>query len=135
VVDDVPVLLNLIVGILKKANFSIIQAGGGVEALAKAGAHKGRIDLLLTDVQMPGVSGPDLGIALKQARPDMHVMLMSGLDRGDLLVLNYGWTFIQKPFIPIKLVELVRDVLSSPDKAQGSHQYDTHADEAEKKPA
>ena len=59
------------------------------------------------------MSGPDLGEALKKSRPDIHVMLMSGGAKGNLLVLNYGWAFIQKPFVPVKLVQMVTDVLHS----------------------
>ena len=84
--------------------------------------------MLLSDVQMPGMTGPDLGEALKKSRSDMRVMFMSGFSGGDLLVLNYGWAFIQKPFVPVKLLEMIDVVLHTPDKSQGSHQYDTRAD-------
>jgi hypothetical protein len=50
---------------------------------------------------------------------------MSGLPGGDLLVLNYGWAFIQKPFLVKKLVEMVSAVLDSPNRSQGSYGYDT----------
>ena len=78
-----------------------------------AADYAGRIDLLLSDVNMPEMSGPDLGDALKQARPDIHVMFMSGFSGGDLLVLNYGWAFIDKPSVPRQLVEMVNAVLHS----------------------
>jgi FixJ family two-component response regulator len=61
--------------------------------------------MLLSNVDMPLLSGPDLGETLKKARPDMHVILMSGGVKGSLLVLNYGWAFVQKPFVPTKLVQ------------------------------
>jgi hypothetical protein len=48
---------------------------------------------------MPGMTGPALGETLKAARPEIHVMLMSGQQDGNLLVLNYGWAFIRKPFV------------------------------------
>ena len=82
------------------------------------------IDLLLSDVQMPSMSGPALGETLKKHRPDLHIMLMSGLPGGNLLVLNYGWAFIEKPFLMGKLLEMINAVLHSPDKSQGSRQYD-----------
>jgi FixJ family two-component response regulator len=63
---------------------------------------------------MPGMSGPSLGTALKLTRPDLHVMFMSGFPGGDLLVLNYGWSYIEKPFVASKLLEMVNDVLHSP---------------------
>ena len=50
---------------------------------------------------------------------------MSGMTDGNLLVLNYGWAFIEKPFVAEKLLQMIDVVLHSPDKAQGSDQYDT----------
>ena len=73
---------------------------------------------------MPEMSGPELGELLKKTRPEVHVMLMSGFS-GDLLVLNYGWAFIEKPFLSKKLVEMVMEVLHTPDKSQGSKQFNT----------
>jgi DNA-binding NtrC family response regulator len=67
---------------------------------------------------MPLLSGPDLAEILKKARPDIRVMLMSGEAKGSLLVLNYGWAFIQKPFVRAKLVQMVTDVLHSPNRSQ-----------------
>jgi DNA-binding NtrC family response regulator len=78
---------------------------------------------------MPEMSGPDLGEALKKTRPDLHVMLMSGGANGNLLVLNYGWAFIQKPFVSIKLVQMVTEVLHSPDRSQpGGQEFDSRKD-------
>jgi hypothetical protein len=56
------------------------------------------------------------------------MMFMSGFTGGNLLVLNYGWAFIEKPFVPLKLLEMVDVVLHTPDKSQGSRQYDTRGD-------
>jgi hypothetical protein len=66
---------------------------------------------------------------LKKARPDLHVMLMSGGAKGNLLVLNYGWAFIQKPFVPVKLVQMITDVLHSTNRSQpGGQAFDTRED-------
>jgi two-component system, cell cycle sensor histidine kinase and response regulator CckA len=88
----------------------------------------GTIDLLLSDVDMPLMSGPDLGEKLKASRPKMHVMLMSGAANGSLLVLNYGWAFIEKPFLMKKLIDMVSEVLSSPDRAQSGKEFDSRKD-------
>jgi DNA-binding NtrC family response regulator len=78
---------------------------------------------------MPEMSGPDLGEAVKKVRPDIHIMLMSGGSQGNLLVLNYGWAYIQKPFVASKLVEMVTDVLHSPDRSQlGGQEFDSRKD-------
>ena len=76
------------------------------------------IDLLLSDVEMPGMSGPALGDVLKKARPDMHVMLMSGWLTENLPVISRDWAYIQKPFVPVKLVQMVNDVLHAPNRSQ-----------------
>ena len=88
-----------------------------------------KIQLLLSDVDMPLMSGPALGAELKKTRPDLHVMLMSGggID-GNLLVLNYGWAFIGKPFLIAKLIQMVTDVLHSPDRSQLGDEFDSRKD-------
>jgi two-component system cell cycle sensor histidine kinase/response regulator CckA len=128
VVDDTGPVLALCVAVLKAANFVVLQASSGPNAIRLAADYAGRIDLLLSDVKMPEMSGPDLGSALKRSRPDIHVMLMSGFPGGDLLVLNYGWAFIDKPFVAQKLVQMINVVLHTPNKSQGSRQYDTRVD-------
>ena len=131
VVDDDELVLKVVVAILKEARFRVLSACNGSKAIHLAGKHHGVIDLLLSDVDMPAMSGPDLGEALKVTRPDMHVMLMSGGDNGNLLVLNYGWAYIQKPFVRTKLVEMVTHVLNSPNRSQpGGQEFDSRKDVA-----
>src|ERR1700722_15239777 len=91
--DDTPLVTNAIVSILEAAPFIVLPACSGLDALKLATDHAGIIDLLLSDVNMPGMSGPDLGEFLKKTRPEMHLMFMSGFAGGDLLVLNYGWSY------------------------------------------
>ena len=128
VVDDTAVVLGVAVEVLKNANFNVLQADSGAGAIELAKNHVGKIDLLLSDVQMPGMTGPDLGTAIKLSRPDIHVMFMSGFTGGNLLVLNYGWSFIEKPFVSKKLLEMVNDVLHTPNKSQSPHEYDIRKD-------
>jgi DNA-binding NtrC family response regulator len=124
VVDDDQSVLKVVVAILERANFRVLSARSGAEAIKLAGETEQTIHLLLSDVDMPHMSGPDLGTALKKTRPDIRVMLMSGGDSG-LLVLNYGWAYLQKPFINERLVQMVTDVLHSPDRSQLGHEFDT----------
>jgi DNA-binding NtrC family response regulator len=129
VVDDDGTVRAVVVGILILAKFQVLSAKSGADAIVLAKKTKGRIDLLLSDLDMPLLSGPDLGEALKKARPDIHVMLMSGGANGSLLVLNYGWAFIKKPLVPAKLVQMVTDVLHSPNRSQlGGHEFDSRKD-------
>jgi two-component system, cell cycle sensor histidine kinase and response regulator CckA len=125
VVDDSDLVLKEVVDILLDSNFRVLQALDAYEAIGIADKYPGKIDLLLSDIRMPGMTGPDLSEHLKAGRPDLRVMLMSGMVGGDLLVLNYGWAFIQKPFVAKKLVQMINNVLHAPDRSQGSHGYDT----------
>ena len=125
VVDDDEAVLRVVVALLKAANFQVLSADDGPSAIELAEEDR-RIDLLLSDVDMPAMSGPDLGLTLKKSRPDLRVMLMSGGADGNLLVLNYGWTFIKKPFVSKRLVEMINNVLHSADRSQpGGHEFDT----------
>jgi DNA-binding NtrC family response regulator len=129
VVDDNEGNRELIVEILERQNFLVLSADSGPHAIQLATETDQRIDMLLTDVEMPHMSGPDLGETLKKVRPEIRVMLMSGGSSGNLLVLNYGWAYIQKPFIPKKLVEMVNDVLHSRNRSQlGGQEFDSRKD-------
>ena len=129
VVDDNELVLSVVVEILEREKFQVFSANSGPAALQLAEQTDRKIDLLLSDVEMPQMSGPDLGEALKKTRPDMHVMLMSGGDNGNLLVLNYGWAYIQKPFVAVKLVQMVNDVLHSENRSQpGGQEFDSRKD-------
>ena len=129
VVDDNAAVLKMVAEILGCANFQVLSGHDAATAIEIAKETEGRIDLLLSDVDMPAMSGPDLGLALKKTRPDLRVMLMSGGDNGNLLVLNYGWAFIQKPFVASKLVQMVNEVLHSTDRSQpGGQEFDSRKD-------
>jgi two-component system cell cycle sensor histidine kinase/response regulator CckA len=129
VVDDNETVLSIVVKILEVENFQVLSANSGPAALELAKQTDRKIDLLLTDVDMPEMTGPDLGEALKNSRPDIHVMLMSGGDNGNLLVLNYGWAFVQKPFVATKLVQMIKDVLHSENRSQlGGQEFDSRKD-------
>jgi two-component system, cell cycle sensor histidine kinase and response regulator CckA len=128
VVDDNESVLGVVVAILKTENFRVLSADSGPAALRLAETES-TIDLLLSDVEMPEMSGPELGEQSKKTRPDLHVMLMSGGNKGNLLVLNYGWAYIQKPFVVVKLVQMINEVLHSENRSQpGGHEFDSRKD-------
>ena len=105
----------LIARSLTGAGYTVLEAASGDEALLVARAHAGEIDLLLTDVVMPGISGPVLAEQLTRSRPAMRVILMSGYS--DDAVGRHGVqaagtvAFIQKPFSMEALAGRLRDVL------------------------
>jgi two-component system, cell cycle sensor histidine kinase and response regulator CckA len=124
VVEDTALVLKTVQLILEKANFTVLAAAGANEAMELARDAK-TIDLLLSDVMMPNMSGPDLALKLKESRPDMRVMLMSGFPNGAMLVLNYGWYFIEKPFVSAQLVTKINEILQEENRDQGTDHFDT----------
>jgi hypothetical protein len=129
VVDDNGAVLRVVATILENAHFRVLSANSAAAALRLAEVTDENIDLLLSDVEMPQMSGPDLGELMKKTRPDLHVMLMSGGANGNLLVLNYGWAYIQKPFVPERLVQMVTEVLHSRNRSQlGGQEFDSRKD-------
>jgi DNA-binding NtrC family response regulator len=131
VVDDDEMVLKVVVAILERANFRVLSAHSGADAMKLAEETDQKIHLLLSDVDMPLMSGPELGQTLKKIRPDMRVMMMSGGANG-LLILNYGWAYLQKPFLRVKLVQMVTDALHSADRSQLGHEFDRRKDTAAK---
>jgi len=127
VVEDHPVVLEAVRSILERAGFRVLTAASSVEAIKLERKFDETIHLLLSDVMMPDMSGPAIAKILKIYRPGMRVMLMSGYSGGDLLILNHGWHFIEKPFLPAQLIEKVNGVLHTPENSQGDDHYDTSA--------
>lgn len=125
VVEDTPVVLATVASILQRAGFEVLSASTPAGAIQIEEEFHGTIHLLLSDVMMPDMAGPDLAKLLKQSRPEMRVMLMSGYPDGGMLVLNYGWYFIQKPFVPAQLVMRINEVLHAADRSQGADHFET----------
>jgi DNA-binding NtrC family response regulator len=132
VVDDDEAVLETVAKLLEIADFRVLVACSGAAAVELALATQGEIHLVLSAVDLPEMSGPDLGNALKKTRPNIHVMLMSGQENGNLLVLNYGWAYIQKQVVAQKLVQMVSSVLHSPDRSQLGDEFDSAKDNGHK---
>ena len=109
--DDNGQLQKSVAALLRKFGYRVILASDGKDALQKAREFEGVIHLLLSDVEMPGMTGIELAIQLNQERPDTKVLLISGLAAG-MLVLNNGWSFLSKPFVSDMLRNRIRDFLS-----------------------
>jgi DNA-binding NtrC family response regulator len=124
VVEDDAAILRLVQVILEEAGFEVLAASSAEKAMRVAAQFSRTIHLLLSDVMMPDMCGPDLADVLKQRRPEMRVMLMSGYADGAMLVLNHGWHFIQKPFLPTALRGRVTDVLHTNVRDQGTDHFD-----------
>jgi PAS domain S-box-containing protein len=117
VVEDSDSLRQLACEILAENGYEVLEARSGAAALERAGRHPGRIDLVLTDVVMPGMSGRELAEKLAETRPAPRVIFMSGYTDEAVVrhgVLAEGTAFIQKPFQLVTLLSKVRDVLDRP---------------------
>jgi PAS domain S-box-containing protein len=117
VVEDEATVRTLCVRILERLGYKVPQAQNGAEAIAVARGYGGRIDLLLTDVVMPGMNGADLANQLVLHHPEMKVLFTSGYTDDAIVrhgVLDEGVSFIGKPYTPLALARKVREVL---DKA------------------
>ncbi len=114
VAEDEGQLRRLTANMLRRAGYTVLEAPNGEEALAVAEAHKGTLDLLLTDAVMPGILGPDLARHLKRSRPTLAIVLMSGYtgtvatDHG---MLEREGVFLQKPFAKQLLLSAIREAL------------------------
>jgi CheY-like chemotaxis protein len=117
VVDDEPVVRGMMTRALREAGYEVLEAEDGAGALARARSHRGPIQVLVTDLAMPGLRGRELARTLAQGAPDLRVLFVSG-HAGDeverLGLLEAGRPFLAKPFPPELLMERVRDLLTAP---------------------
>jgi signal transduction histidine kinase len=123
VVDDEPIVRALVVSTLKREGYRVLDADSGAEALRIAASVPGRIDLLLTDASMPGMSGADLATQLARSRRELRVLVMSGYTADPVAVdgLCEPVALLAKPFTPRDLRRKIRDVLGTlPREGRGT---------------
>jgi signal transduction histidine kinase len=121
VVEDEDMVRELVMEGLKRDGYTILAAGGGNEAIATAGKFEGQIDLLLTDLVMPGMNGMELARRLMLARPEMKVICMSGHSEEAIERFQEMGTrasFLQKPITPSILSRKVREVIDTPSRPE-----------------
>ena len=115
-VEDEAVVRRLVAEILKTSGYTVLQAGDGPSALELLRRHTAPIELLVTDVVMPGMSGPEVAQAVVSMRPGTHVLYTSGYTDsaiGHHGVLEPGVAFLQKPFSATDLTSKIRAVLDA----------------------
>ncbi len=114
IVDDEPEIRALARDILEANGYTALEAGDGEDALIVAEHYAGPIHMVLTDVVMPNLSGPDMAEKVKSLRHDAKVVFMSGYTSdviGQYGVLRSGAPFVAKPFSPDGLARKLREVL------------------------
>jgi CheY-like chemotaxis protein len=114
VVDDDPMMLDVLSRILQRENFDLLMASGGPEMIQKLAEHSGHVDLLVTDYAMPDMQGRQLAEHVRQRFPAVKVLYQTGFS--DMLFencteLEEGAAFLEKPFTARGLREAARLVL------------------------
>jgi CheY-like chemotaxis protein len=113
-VEDADALRVMIGEVLGDAGYTVLEASNPLDALKRAEDHVGPLHLAITDVIMPGMSGPDLAARLEAVRPGLRLVYMSGYTDeaiGHHGVLEEGTHFLQKPFTADALLRKLRHVL------------------------
>ena len=121
-VEDAAPVRTLARKSLESCGYRVLDAADGRAALELSAGHAGGIDILVTDVVMPGMSGRELAERLAPLRPGMRVLYTSGYTDDAMVhqgVLRSGVAFLQKPFVPESLARKVREVLDG-EKGAGS---------------
>ena len=116
VLEDEARVRKLVCEVLAARGYHVLEAVRGQEAIRLAKEHRGRIHLLLADVVMPEMSGPQALEQIRARHPNMKVLFMSGYTDEAMMhhrILDSGAPFLQKPFLPEALARKVREVLAS----------------------
>jgi PAS domain S-box-containing protein len=114
--EDDPSMLDIISRFLENEGYTVLPTSNATEALRKAHEHEGYIDLFLTDIVMPGMSGPLAAEKLLDARPATRILFVSGHSRDKIpgnLDYDRSRIFVQKPFTRRALMDKVREVLDA----------------------
>jgi len=117
VAEDEESIRSLVARVLIRQGYRVIEAAGGEDAMRLAEEHPGEIHLIVTDVMLPRIRGTELVRLLRQSRPDLHALYVSGYSDDPELaagVLPAGDGFLQKPFQLSSLVDTVKQLLGTP---------------------
>jgi len=114
-VEDEEMVRGLARMILETSGYVVLEASNGREGLTMCETNEGPIDLLLSDVVMPELSGRELAEQAVKLRPGMKVLFMSGYTQDVILKegVQKGTAFLQKPFTPVELAQKVRETLDA----------------------
>jgi two-component system, cell cycle sensor histidine kinase and response regulator CckA len=114
-IDDEESVRSIVLKILRRAKYNVIEAENGDAALKAAADHDGKIDIVITDMYMPGMRGPEVVDALSKVRPGLRALFMSGYaDQDARTAVPEGANFLPKPFSGQDLTGAVEAVLKGP---------------------
>jgi DNA-binding NtrC family response regulator len=114
VVDDDPTVRHVVALSLQSHGYRVLEAANGPEAIGICRRHDGAIQLLLTDVVMPGMNGLELARQVMDMRPEVRVIVMSGIVDNTIILnstLKPTTPFFHKPFSMEELATTVREIL------------------------
>jgi CheY-like chemotaxis protein len=117
VVEDELMIREMLCESLREIGYFVLEAGEVVEATHRCRDHLGPIQLLISDVVLPGMGGRELAEQLTSTRPELRVLFMSGYTDDAVMrqgVLSAGVRFLQKPFTLVGMARAVRQVLDAP---------------------
>jgi CheY-like chemotaxis protein len=124
VVDDDETARRGLERILKRAGYHVLAARDGAHALNVVAEFEGLVDLTITDVHMPGMTGAQLAAALRERAPEMQLVFISGDAAESLLasgLLAAREPFLRKPVTEAELLQLLNQLLELPDSASREH--------------
>jgi two-component system cell cycle sensor histidine kinase/response regulator CckA len=114
-VDDEQSVRSIVMKILQRAKYKVIEAESGEAAIRISDSHPDKIDLLISDMYMPGLRGPEVAQALAPKRPGLRVLFMSGYAEQDSRAgVPFGANFLKKPFSGKELAAKVVEALKGP---------------------
>jgi len=116
VADDDAAVLALASMILQRDGFQVLRASNGLEALMLYSSYASRIDLVLTDFEMPQMNGAELVARIRERNPTAKVLVMSGYAPSGAAGPVKGCPVLRKPFRPAELRDAVRGILAGPVK-------------------
>src|SRR5208337_200402 len=111
VVDDEPTVRGFVVDVLQHLGYKVLEASCAKDALKICGQNQGKIDILLTDLVMPGMNGQEFAAIFKEKSPESKVILMSGYSETVISNSDIPASFIQKPIVVEKLTGKIREAL------------------------
>lgn len=114
IVEDDDQVRGMIRSLLTQEGYVVVEAADGAEGLKAAEERQGRIDLLLSDMLLPELSGFDLAERLRAHYPELKILFITGYVEGEIVqrsIVELGAMFLDKPFTPAALIQRVRDAV------------------------